>query len=468
MDPTDAMDASDVAGWRRELSTRVGRLEDLVCQHPDAAAARWVQAQLAEVRAAAATAHDQWRIAEVDDTEATVIGRALHLVYGGARLAPSVEGTALRHPRQPLYGPEDVYTPCGALLLNDGPDPGTAGHLAFDNALESLGRQAAAVLAAGAGVTFVMSSGMAAIRVPALLLLNRLRATGRKVVVPADIYGEILDLLTLCGPDVFRTVPAETAEELAAHADASDVGAVMFEPVTNTPRQRVLDPQRFWAALRRDDVAVVVDVSQNPLQDISTGVPPGLPLFIVCSMTKWAAGGSQRQSCGLLIAHTDAHTIDELLAIRAMQRAAPARLEDAAWMDVDSTASLRSRLTRYQRNQVLLAHELRAAPVEVRYQPGAAYVLLVDRSHTPGWAARTASAVLREAGASGMRIGRHGTFGMSEPALSVVRSGTEYGLRLTAGSGPGSIARRLADTVLDTLHTPLAGTPSGNVESACQ
>ncbi|WP_146166712.1 hypothetical protein [Streptosporangium nondiastaticum] len=115
------MDTSDLEEWRQELRTRLERLEHLVQQHPDATAVRGVQAQIAAVRAAAATATDSWRIAEMDDTEATVIGRALHLAYGGARIAPAVEGTALRHFRQPLYRPGDtVYTPRGAVVPDDG------------------------------------------------------------------------------------------------------------------------------------------------------------------------------------------------------------------------------------------------------------------------------------------------------------------------------------------------------------
>ncbi|MDI3409032.1 PLP-dependent transferase [Streptomyces cavernicola] len=444
------MDASDLAEWRWELRTRLGRLSRLVRRHADPAAIAWVQGQIAAVGAAAATASEPWSIAEVDDAEATVTGQCLNLVYGGARIAPPVGGTALRHPEQRHYHPGDgVYTPCGTVEPDYGERPVQTGHFAFDGALEALVEQPAAVLGSGGATAFAMSSGMAALRVPILLLLERLRAAGQKLVASADAWVETLSLLRQCGSDVCRIVTAETAEELAAHADAPDVGAVLFEPVSNTPAQRVIDPQRFWSALNRE-VAVIVDVSQNPLQDVLTGPLPR-HVFIACSMTKWAAGGSQRQAGGVLLARTDRRTVDDLLEARAVQRAVPARLEDAAWMDVDSAGSLRSRLVRYQRNQSILARALRSAAVEVRYRPGAAYVLLGDHARTSGWAARKVPEVVREAGERGLRIGYQGTFGISVPAVSLVRSGTEYGLRLSAGSGPRSVATRLASAASSAL-----------------
>ncbi|MGW7089136.1 PLP-dependent transferase [Streptomyces sp. NPDC054871] len=450
------MNSSDLAEWRGEIQARMNRLRILIDHSSAEGLATSAREGIAALRRKAEAAVDPWQIADVDEAEARVVGLILHIAFGGAQIAPAVEGSVARHPRQLVYGPEDdIYTPCGAVMRRYPAGPGASDGYTLDENLEQMGRQAAAALGGADSTVLMMSSGMAAVRVPLLVMLARLRAAGQKLLVPEESWLETLTLLRQCGPDVCRTVSAECSEELAHYAADPQVGAVLFEPITNSPVQRRFDPQRFWSALAvTRPLTVLVDAAQTPLLDVTTGSPPGVDVLVAHSLTKWAAGGSQRATGGLLIVRAGQEVVTELLLARAVQRAAPARLEDAAWTDVDSTASLRSRLTRYQRNLGILAEHLHHLPVEVRYQPGSAYLVLLDHPRAPGWAQATASQVAQAAAHRGVPAGVQGTFGLSGPALSTMPSWREAGLRLVPGSGPQSTVDQFAQAVRDVLTAP--------------
>lgn len=452
----ECMDDLDLAEWREELETRLGRLGLLLdaSDHVETHRVRAAREQIAQVsRAAASSSSRPRQIADVDAAEADAIGQVLHLVFGGTHIAPAIEGAVALHPWQAGYSPGDiVYTPTGAVIRRRPgvPAAARAGYV-FDEVLERLGRPAAEAVGARWGDVLVMSSGMAAVRVPLLLLLARVRAAGRKLVLPADSWMDTLSLVEQLGPDVCRVVSVRTAEELAAHANRPDTGAVLFEPLTNCPSPRLYDPQRFWASLRKP-LTVLVDATQTPLLDVTTGVPPGVELLIAYSMTKWAAGGSQRHAAGLLVAHTTRPAVEELIMARAIQRGAPSRLEEAAWLNVDTADSLRSRLVRYQRNLMLLAEDLEGLPVEVRHRPGAGYLILIDHARAEGWAQRAAAAITRAAAAHQIPAGFQGTFGLSGPAFSTIPGGGEFAVRVVAGSGPRSTVRSLAHAVHDGVQ----------------
>ncbi|MFE0172380.1 PLP-dependent transferase [Streptomyces sp. NPDC059002] len=446
---------------------RLGRLLEQCREQGSGAHAGWHRILLADVtavrRQVAGGAQvsrallPQWA-ATLDDAEAAVIGRALQLALGDARTAPSVEGGASRHPFQYGYhAGDDVYTPCGALM-RPGPCHSAGAVFIVDDALEVFAEEAAAAIgmrSAGDAVR-AMSSGLAAVRVPLLLLLARLRRAGQVFVVPRDSWLEVVDLLHHVGRDTCRFVEAGSAAELAAHAAAPDVGAVLYEPVTNTPAPRFIAPQDLWreVAVRRPSggLAVVVDAAQTPLLDVAGQVPSGVEVFAAYSFTKWGAGGHHRRPGGLLVARTDPAMVQRLLQARSVQRAAPMCPQDAAWLAVDDGATLCSRLGRYRRNLDALANGLDALPgIEVRYQSHGAFVVLLDRQRKPGWARAAASAAVRAAAADGVPAGWQDSFGLPGPALSTLPGSGERALRLIAGSGPRSVTLRYPAAIRGTL-----------------
>ncbi|MEV0052606.1 hypothetical protein AB0H34_19140 [Saccharopolyspora shandongensis] len=192
------------------------------------------------------------------------------------------------------------------------------------------------------------------------------------------------------------------------------------------------------------------------MADVHTGVPPGVELMAAYSFTKWAAGGFHRRPSGLLVVHTRPQAVPELLLARAVQRAAPACLADAAWLGVDEPPTLRSRINRYQRNLAALAEELEGLPgIDMRYQPGGGFIVIVDQHRRAGWAAAAASAVVRTAATAGVPAGRHGSYGLPGPSVSVQPGAQECGLRLLPGSGPASVTLRYAKAIRAALaHVP--------------
>jgi cystathionine beta-lyase/cystathionine gamma-synthase len=446
--------------------------------------------------------------AVVDDL--SVAARPWHLLNRAVfalRLAVAARGSLLRH-TPPLAGEPRAlhpvqctgagtadhfveYARSGSRLFLE---PGSAARIiARDHPLfADAGSQVAQVLYdAPPSAVMLFTSAMAAINTALDFTCHRARSRGRKVAVGQRSWMEVREYVRHEHGDV--CVFFDESDELVLSRLLADPGVagVCCETVVNHPSLPVVPLARAVRGSTCSDKIILVDCAHTPEFDPSrlwrnASWPGEMVLLAVVSGVKFLQAGLDISKSGLLSGWVEPgrgnppSPFDELLELRERSGRVPS-YEEAFLAALETRATFRARLARYDRNTDILARTLaqRLAGVEglevhspwleghrdaalarAEFATGGRFVYLrLEPSRFPSRVTSKLDQRLCDLACSkGHAAMAACTFGLCVPHASlIVDVASPPALRLSPGSGAEADVRAVAELWADALARCAAG-----------
>ncbi|MEW5740693.1 MAG: hypothetical protein AB1938_17330 [Myxococcota bacterium] len=238
--------------------------------------------------------------------------------------------------------------------------------------LARLARSISSTLGRGEGWrSLLFTSGMGAINTVMDYAAARAASEGRRLLLGAHAWIELQEYAHHTYPGRFAPIDEADTSALVAALGDSTVSALVLEPLVNHPRAPVVDLPTLLRAPVVGEKLLVLDLALTPELDVDTllgSAPPrGLTVALVTSGVKFFQAGWDVSKSGLLELRFDADAFPfahdpyrELILLRGRSGRVPS-MEEAELADLETHATLRSRLARLDENTRTLALSLDAA-----------------------------------------------------------------------------------------------------------
>jgi hypothetical protein len=318
------------------------------------------------------------------------------------------------------------------------------------------------------------------------------RGQNKKVSIGKRCWFEIIQYAHERYPDDFNLIDETNTSDIVDAIRNPLISGLIVEPLGNHPETTVMDIERVMYAIRSTHFPqpkiIVFDMVHIPDVDIfhkylNDYAPHNLCLALVTSGVKYMQAGWDISKSGLIALRYDAgefthdgQQIDEkLIDIRSVSGRAPS-IEEALLADIETSASFRSRIRRYDSNMQYFAMSLdvwlRARglgyissawlPTHPRHRMSlAAYgtggrimFIYFNKEHVSesrlGELCKNLSENAEKHGASLMMVP---SFGMAAPHIHIViRPGLATTLRISSGSTNRETVERLLKSIYEHLE----------------
>jgi len=205
-------------------------------------------------------------------------------------------------------------------------------------------------------------------------IVLRSRAGNATNLVATRCWFEIRQYVAERYPADFAQVDECDTEAILAAIENPAVCGIVLEPMANYPEMPVIDLGRVAEKLRsttyQQPKIVVFDVVHTPELDIlgrwfADAVPPNLCVALVISGVKYLQAGWDISKSGLAVLRYNPPDLtyegqtmyEKLIDIRSVSGRAPS-VEEAYLADIETQASFRSRMARYDANTRYFAERL--------------------------------------------------------------------------------------------------------------
>jgi cystathionine beta-lyase/cystathionine gamma-synthase len=343
--------------------------------------------------------------------------------------------------------------------------------------LASLARSISTTLGRGLPA-LLFTSGMGAINTVMDFAAEQAARDGRRLLLGSHAWIEVQEYADHSWRGRFEPVDEGDTEALARAMADPAVGALVLEPLVNHPRSPVVDLAALFRAPVAGTKLLVLDLALTPELDLSAylrALPRGVTLALVTSGVKYFQAGWDLSKSGLVELAFDVATPPARDPYRALitLRGRSGRVlspEEAELADLETPATLRSRLARLDDNTRRLAlgldGALRAGGLGRVVSPwlpshphharalalgtGGRFVYLeFDPARvTPARLESLDRELARRAVERGLPLIVATTFGLALPHVCLLAHPVEgFRLRLSPGSGDGAVVDGLVDLV---------------------
>jgi cystathionine beta-lyase/cystathionine gamma-synthase len=345
----------------------------------------------------------------------------------------------------------------------------------------------------------LFSSALGAVNSLIDLLVMAKGGNQRRFVLGRRCWFEIGQYAAERFPSRFYEVDEHDTGSILAALEDPEVAGIVLEPLGNHPDMPVVDldavARRLMSARLESPKLLVLDAVHTPDLDVFSRwfggeLPDGLAVAVVVSGVKFLQAGWDISKSGLVSVRCGRGwgdgggngIMERLVEIRSVSGRAPS-FEEALLADLETPASFRSRMARYDANTRRLARELDAwlrlhrlgsvrspwIPTHERHQlamachrtGGRVLFVALDRERIgESEMGELFKHLARAAEQRGLHLVAAPTFGMAVPHIHVViRPGLPTTLRLSPGSTGGRTLDRLIDFLRDELGRRLKNPP---------